>query len=78
MAVIAMVWVTFKNLVAAFIRMMDEVASLQAGDFHVNSAKAIQLAFQESVSVLMPILGIAMPVAFAANYFQVGSIFAFQ
>ncbi len=76
-AVIAVIWVTFGSILAALTRLLDQVARLENGDFRQNAANAIFATSYEVVGIVLPILGVVIVAGIAANYFQVGAIFAF-
>jgi type III secretion protein U len=77
-AVIAILWIRFPALIATFLKMIDEVTRLSEEDFRTAGIKAVLVISVDIATTLMPILAVTMIVAFAANYFQVGSIFAFE
>jgi type III secretion protein U len=58
--------------------MVDEVTRLQGEDFRTAGVKAVVLISIDIARALLPILGVAIVVGFASNYFQTGSIFAFE
>ncbi|WP_407048021.1 type III secretion system export apparatus subunit SctU [Methyloraptor flagellatus] len=78
LAVIIVVWVRFPEIVAAFLRMIDIVTMLSGGDFRENAIKAVILVSIEIAKTLLPVLGVTVVTAIAANYFQVGTIFALE
>ena len=78
MLVVAYIWFSWNNTLAALIRVMDQVATLQSGDFRVNAANAIAFTFDEASRVLLPILGVAILAGVGANYLQIGSIFSLE
>ena len=76
-AVIAVTWATFDGFVARMIRLVDESARLAAErDFASTGMTGVYLAAADVVAVMLPLLGVAIVVGIAANYIQVGSLFA--
>ena len=41
------------------------------------SPNTLVIVFHQTVKILLPILGVVILAGIAANYFQIGSIFAF-
>lgn len=78
LAVIAVMWVQFPSYITTFQKMIDEVIRLEDESFRTAGPKAVMLISLDIVYALIPILGVAMVVGFAANYFQIGSLFSFQ
>jgi type III secretion protein U len=78
MAVVAYIWATWNSTLGALIRIMDEIAMLERGDFRVNAYKALSVTFSESVGILLPVLGVTLFAGFAANYLQTGSVFSIE
>jgi type III secretion protein U len=77
-AVVAYIWATWNLTLGSLARMIDEITKLTDGDFRVNAYKAIALTFREGSSILLPVLGVAILAAVAANYIQVGTVFAME
>jgi type III secretion protein U len=77
-AVVATTWLTWPSTTAHVVHMFDVVATMSSGNFRVNAANALEVIFHETAIVLLPILGVTILVGIAANYFQIGSIFAFE
>lgn len=78
LSVLAVLWLSWQPMVDSAVRMLDVVASLSEGDFKLNAAQALFFVFEESIYILMPIVGVAIVAAIFANYAQFGSIFAFD
>jgi len=78
MLVIAYIWASWDRTLAALIRIIDQTAALERGDFTANAANAILFTFYESSGVLLPILGVAILAGVASNYLQIGSIFSLE
>ena len=78
MAVVGYIWVTWTSTMQALLAMFNEVSSLIEGDFQVNAANAITLISRQSAEILLPLLGVTILAAIAANYIQVGTLFAFD
>ena len=47
-------------------------------DFQSSGLDGLWLALRETVIILLPIIGVTIVAGIAANYFQFGSIFAFE
>ena len=77
-AVVGYVWVTWDYTVSKLIGMFDAVASLYGEDFQSSAQRAIWFMANESVVILMPLLGVTIFFGIAANYLQFGTIFAFD
>jgi type III secretion protein U len=77
-AVVATVWFTWTNVMAIWTQLIDQIASMHGGDFRVNAGNALELVFRQSAIILLPILGVTLLAGIAANYVQIGSIFAFE
>ncbi|KZM47392.1 type III secretion system export apparatus subunit SctU [Labrenzia sp. OB1] len=75
-AVIAYIWLTWNSTFERLIAIMDYVAALHGQDFMPGNV--ILFAYNELVAILSPLLLIAIAFGIAANYLQVGSIFAFE
>lgn len=78
LAVVIVTWATFTGFVAAARALIDVVAGLATQDFEHAWRAAIGVTVQTIVSVMLPILGTALAIAVAANYLQVGSLFALE
>lgn len=78
MSVIALIWVTSGRTMSALLRLFDEIVALENGEFRSNASRAIAATFYEVAGILLPVLGVVLISAIAANYFQIGSIFAFD
>src|SRR6185295_10091151 len=77
-AVIAYIWATWDYTFTKLVGMFDQVAVLVYGDLRTNTMVALDVAYRDSVAILLPILVVTILAAIAANYFQFGSIFAFE
>lgn len=77
-SVIAYLWAAGGLIQEEIILMFDEIPRLINGDFRVNSYTGLTLIFQHTLSVLLPVLGVAIGSAILSNYIQIGSIFAFE
>lgn len=78
LSVLTVLWFNWQSMIDAAVRMLDVVAAMTDGDFRVNVATALLFVFEESVYILLPIVGVAIVAAIFANYVQFGSIFAFD
>ena len=78
MSVIAYIWATWSITVKRLITIFDAVAALSTGDVRLGMFTALEVTTRETISIVLPVLGVAILAAIAANYFQVGSIFALQ
>ncbi|KPL52132.1 type III secretion system export apparatus subunit SctU [Prosthecomicrobium hirschii] len=78
LSVIAYLWATSQSTNMRLIALMNDIAQLSTGDFRTNAYNGISIAFSEGVSIMMPVLGVAIFSAIAANYMQFGSIFALE
>lgn len=76
MSAIAYLWLTwdlnFNRLVAA----MDQIVTLYDVDFQTAAFLGVSILFEESVRILLPLLGIVIVADIFANYLQFGTIFA--
>jgi type III secretion protein U len=77
-AVVATIWFTWSHTMAVLTELLDQIASKTSGDFRVNAGNAFALVFHQSTRILLPILGVTILAGVAANYVQIGSIFAFE
>lgn len=77
-SVVGYIWVTWNQTFDDLINLLNISAALTAGDFRVNAANGIAITARVVLRILLPILGVAILSAIAANYVQVGSIFAFD
>jgi type III secretion protein U len=77
-AVMATIWFTWTSTMATWIELFDQIASMASGDFRANAANALELLFRQSAIILLPIMGVTILAGVAANYVQIGSIFAFE
>jgi type III secretion protein U len=77
-AVVATIWFTWTSMLSTLIELFGQIADIATQDFRLNAASALVITFQQTVKVLLPVLGAAILAGIAANYFQVGSIFAFD
>jgi type III secretion protein U len=75
-ATVATIWVSWAYAMPKFIRLIDEVARLQKGDFRVNAFNAIALMFHDCSEIMLPILATVIIAGVTANYIQIGAIFA--
>lgn len=78
LAVVIITWVMFPSLVSQIVALIDKVALLSATDFQDAWPVAITATVGTIVSVMVPILGVALFIAVAANYAQIGSLFALE
>ncbi|MCP8939527.1 type III secretion system export apparatus subunit SctU [Alsobacter sp. SYSU M60028] len=78
LGVVAYVWVTFPGTVTTIVSMLDAVAADGAQDFHTRANVAIEAVARGAVSILAPLLLVTIVVGIAANYLQIGSLFALQ
>ena len=77
-AVLATVWFSWGGMTESLMQLLDQIATMDKGDFRVNAANAIEIAFRQSTRMLLPILGVTLLAGIAASYLQIGSIFAFE
>jgi len=78
MSAIAYIWFSWDATFTRLVGLMDQVASLHGQDFKISAYRAITFAFNESVLILLPLLGVVIVFGIAGNYFQFGNIFAFE
>src|SRR5205807_502535 len=76
MAVIAYIWASWGSMTKRLIQLFDVVAQLAVGDLRLGMSAGIDIVSKEIMSILVPILGVAILAAVAANYIQIGSIFS--
>lgn len=76
--VLATIWVLGGDTWARLITTMDIVARLAATNDPEALSIGLTTIYQLSVSILMPVLGVTILLAIAANYVQVGSLFSFE
>ena len=76
--VIAGIWIFGGDTWSRIVGLMDTVAMLAADPTVPNLKNGISIAFWEGVSIMMPILGLTLLFGIAANYIQIGSLFAFE
>ncbi|MEL7389113.1 MAG: type III secretion system export apparatus subunit SctU [Pseudomonadota bacterium] len=76
MSAIAYLWFTwdlnFNRLVAA----MDQMVTLYEVDFQTAAVLALALLFEESIRILLPLLGIVIVADIFSNFLQFGTLFA--
>jgi type III secretion protein U len=77
-AIVATIWFTWNGMMTTLIQLFDQTATLANGDVHANTLIALELIFRQSINILLPILGVTILAGIAANYFQFGSVFAFE
>ena len=77
-AVMATIWFGWTGGMAIWTQLFDQIASMTQGDFRANAGNAFALVFRQSTLTLLPILGVTILAGIAANYVQIGSIFAFE
>jgi type III secretion protein U len=76
-AVVATIWFTWNGTMTTLMQLFDQTATM-AKDPQANMIGAIDVVFRQSISIILPILGVTILAAVAANYFQVGAIFALE
>jgi type III secretion protein U len=77
-AVVATVWFTWANVMRIWAELIDQIAIMATGDFRANAGNAFALVFHQSAVILLPILGVTILAGVAANYVQIGSVFALE
>jgi type III secretion protein U len=77
-AVLVTIWLTWTGVIAIWKELLDQIATMTGGDFRVNASHAIALVFRQSTIIMLPVLGATILAGVAANYVQVGTIFAFE
>ena len=75
---IALIFVIGSTIWASLVSLMDQAASLAASDSPTRMQEGIVLAFDINVSVMLPIIGLGIFLAIAANMVQFGVLFSFQ
>ncbi|EAV41331.1 translocation protein in type III secretion [Stappia aggregata IAM 12614] len=78
LGVIAYLWLAWDYNFAKFVEMLDIVAALHGAGFRASAFNALQAMFDISIVVVLPLLGVGFALGIAGNYFQFGSIFAFE
>ncbi len=78
MSVIAYIWLTWDITFFRLIGLMDQMAALHGTDFRASAFQAIDIAFHESIIILLPLLGVVIVSGYFSNYVQFGSIFAME
>lgn len=76
--VVAFIWGTWGTTMEKLFGLFNEIALLSVGDFSVNSTNAIEIVKRDIMGIMIPILGVVIFAGVAANYFQVGAIFALE
>lgn len=77
-AVIVYIWATWDYTFTKLVGIFDQVAVLVYGNLRTNTQVALDIVYGDSVAILAPILIVTILAGIAANYFQFGSIFAFE
>ncbi|WP_181705364.1 type III secretion system export apparatus subunit SctU [Chthonobacter rhizosphaerae] len=77
-AVIGVLAATFPGMLERMIAMMDHVAATPDGDYRAVVWAAILFVSRETIIIMAPVLLVCIVAAIAANYFQVGPLFAFE
>src|SRR5262249_31741881 len=77
-AVVATIWFTWRHTMEILLQLLDQVAALSKGSFSASATNALALVFWGIASILLPIIGVTILAGVAANYLQIGSIFAFE
>ncbi len=78
MAVVATVWFTWDSTMASLMQLFDMTATMTRDHVHANTVGAVEIVFRQSMVILLPVLGVTIVAGIAANYLQVGSVFAFE
>ncbi|MEO9738382.1 MAG: type III secretion system export apparatus subunit SctU [Roseobacter sp.] len=78
LGVIAYIWVVWDYMFFKFVEMLDIVAALHGTNFRTSAYGAMQAIFEVAVVVTLPLLGVVFVLGVAGNYFQFGSLFAFE
>ncbi|MEL6681616.1 MAG: EscU/YscU/HrcU family type III secretion system export apparatus switch protein, partial [Pseudomonadota bacterium] len=76
MAAIAYVWFSWDATFNRLVALIDQITTLYTVDFRTAAVQGMELAFEESVAILAPLLAIVIVAGFFANYLQFGTIFA--
>lgn len=76
--VVAFIWGTWGMTMQKLVGLFDEIAVLAVGDFRVNAINALDIVYRDISAILVPIIGVTIFAGVAANYVQVGSIFALE
>jgi len=78
LAVICYIWASWDMIYLTLVGMFDQVAALTQGDLRHNIGVGLDMAWRDSVKILVPIIGVTIIAGIAANYFQFGSLFAIE
>ncbi len=78
LAVVIITWVMFPSFIGQSVSLVDTVALLATEDFEKAWPQALAATGSAILTVMVPILGVAVGIAIAANYLQVGSLFALE
>ncbi len=78
MSVIAYLWLTWNSTQQKLVELFQIVIDLSSGDFQTNVFNALDTVFRQSVSIVMPVLGVTIAVGIAANFAQTGALFAME
>jgi type III secretion protein U len=77
-SVIVYLYIAWDNINVRLVAMMDMVGGLYTGDFRSNIMLALIFVGREMLIIMAPILLVCIVSAIAANYFQVGPLFALE
>jgi type III secretion protein U len=78
MSVILYVYLAWGDMNTRLIKLIDEIAAMASRDFESSASAALILMLRDTIFILLPVLGVTVVAGIAANYFQFGSIFAFE
>lgn len=77
-AVVAYIWASWGGTYATLIGLFDQVAALARTTPGGNIQIALDIAYRDSVRIMLPVVCVAIIAGIAANYFQFGALFAFE
>lgn len=78
LAVVIYVWAAWGSINRKLIELIDIIATLPTGDFSVNAHNGIVAAGLAAINIMLPIIGITIFAAIAANVGQFGFLFSFK
>jgi type III secretion protein U len=76
--VILYIYLAWGDMNTRLIALIDEIAAMASRDFESAASSALILMLRDTIFILLPVLGVTIVAGIAANYFQFGSIFAFE
>ena len=78
LAVIAYVWLAWGDITRRLGDLFTVMPALIEGDFNLNAYKGLSVVGGVALHIMLPILGVTILVAIAANVFQFGFLFSLQ